>query len=683
MNGSKIPILIALALVASGMLASENQPAQCQEVAQLAGVPESWLAAWNDPPNCDRPLQIVHGIDPRHAMPEGIEQMLHETKSNAAKPQGMRFYSDRGLGGVVCNVAFQDYMQSEKHWKTLIAGIRQCHELGLIVWLYDEQGYPSGAAGGLVLEENRQFEAMELAYDATRENPFIVRPSYEHTHASNNYYASRRYPNLIDDRAVRCFIDKTHVAYWKRLEPYFGKTIQAMFTDEPSLVSVNIGQIPEHVRQRVPVRDPVDPAVRMLPRVPWVYDLAERYQQRYGEDLLPHRRSLFEGDTADDRKVRRKYWALIADLIADRYFGALQTWCAGHRVASSGHSLWEEMLLHHVPLEGNGLKVLMRMDIPGLDMLSSNPERVIHNGWMTAALPASAARLSGRRRVMTEVSDFSEKMGGAGPVGLAEMQATAAWQASWDVTDFTLYYGTGDRPVDAYRAYGDYVGRLNAVLKPARPAPQVLLYYPVYDLWAEYLPVAPSLKLDSQSPRAKRIVGSFMRVGRTLQRNQIPFSLIDHEHLAKATVESDGTLVIGGQRYRALVLPENAELPPSAEAVAGEFRRHGGRVIVDRSEAQQSLVEQLQPEFRASPSSDRIALGQFRRDGHRILLVVNVGRHDYDGHLTGQTAGSWQAMDPATGDVGRCEKDASGRIPLVLSGRQAILLVQATLESSE
>ena len=70
-----------------------------------------------------------------------------------------------------------------------------------------------------------------------------------------------------------------------------------------------------------------------------------------------------------------------------------------HQVASSGHSLWEEELMHHVPLEGNGLKVLGRMDIPGLDMLTSDPEAVIHSGWMTAgaahlgrrAAPAAAA----------------------------------------------------------------------------------------------------------------------------------------------------------------------------------------------------------------------------------------------------------------------------------------------------
>jgi hypothetical protein len=673
--------LLALATVGGSTLAYANERDQSHDVAQQVGVPESWLVRWNEPPNCDRPLQIVHGIDPRRAMPEGIEQMLHRAKPKGAKPQGMRFYLNRGLGGLVCNIAFPEYMRSEKHWKTLVAGVEQCHELGMLVWLYDEQGYPSGAAGGLVLEDEPQFEATELAYDPTRDEPFVVRPSYEYTHASNNYYAARRYTNLIDDRAVHCFIAKTHDAYWKRLEPYFGKTIQAMFTDEPSLIAVNIGQIPEQARQRVLVVDPVDPAARPLPRVPWTCDLPDRYEQRYGEDLLPCRQSLFVGDRAEDRKVRRQFWALVADLIAERYFGALQTWCGGHGIASSGHTLGEETLLHHVPLEGNGLKVLSRMDIPGLDMLSSNPETVIHNGWLTAGLPASAALLTGRRRVMTEVSDFSQKMGGAGPAALADMQATAAWQAAWGVTDFTLYYGLNDRSGETYRAYCDYVGRLNAVLKPARPTPQVLLYYPIYDLWSEYLPVAEPLKLDSQSPRARRIVASFLRTGRRLQRNQIPFSLIDHEHLAGATVQPDGILAIHDQRYTTLILPESTEMSSAAEAVVGEFRRHDGRVIVDRSETQQSLLEQLRPAYRITPPSERIALGQFFRDGRRILLAVNLGSQDYAGILTGQTLGSWHTMDPSTGTLGRCEKDGAGQIPLALAGRQAVLLVQTGASS--
>ncbi len=591
----------------------------------------------------------------------------------------MRHYQELGLGGIVCNVAFQDYMKSQQNWDTLVAVVQACHELGLIVWIYDEQGYPSGAAGGLVLQENPAFEATELAFDATRADPFVVRPAYEHTHASNNFYAARRYVNLIDDRAVRCFVDQTHEQYWQRLAPRFGNTIQAMFTDEPSLMAVNIGPLSEEVRRKVRVVDPVDPNIQPLPRVPWSDDLPQQYQQRYGEDLIAQRRSLYAGSSPDDVRVRRQYWSLVADLVADRYFGALERWCDAHHVASSGHSLWEEGLLHHVPLEGNALKVLGRMQIPGLDVLNSDPEAVIHSGWLTAGLPASAARLGDRRRVMTEVSDFVQKMGGSGPVTLSEMQATAAWQATWDVTDFTLYYAPSDRSAADYRAYCDFVGRLNAVLMDATPVIEVLLYYPIYDLWGEYLPVAEPLQLSSQSPRARQLVESCQRLGQILQRKQIPFTLIDHENLLRAEVHTDGSLKVGHQRYRSIVVPCGVELPDSVAAMLQRFTSAGGRVLRDKDGetalAPEALATALQPVVKIQPASSQVALGQFVRDGQDIVVVVNVGTQIYEGQLTAPNAGDWLLLDPATGTIDRASRSGDGHLRLTLGVRQTQLLV--------
>lgn len=646
---------LALAVLVLGAAAAHTG-----ETMQTPPVPAEWLAAWKRPPAADRPLQIVHGIDPARA--------------------DMRFYQGLGLGGVVCNVSFRDYMRSEEAFKVLASGVEACARLGLVVWLYDEDGYPSGAAGGLVLKEDPACEAQALAFDAAQPEPFLIRPAYEHTHASNNYYAARRYINLLDERATRSFIAHTHEVYWQRLAPHFGKTIQAFFTDEPSLIAVNLGQLPEEVRKKVRVVDAVNPAIPALPTAPWSRDLAEQYQKRHGEDLLTQRRSLFTGDTPQDQKVRRQFWALVADLVTERYFGALQDWCAKHRVASSGHILWEEGLTHHAALDGNHLKALSRMDIPGLDMLSSDPEAVIHSGWLTAALPSSAALLTGRRRVMTEVSDFSQKMGGRGPAALQDMQAAAAWQAAWGVTDFTLYYGTEDRPAEDYRAYCEYVGRLNAALKPARWAPEVLLYYHVYDLWAEYRPVAEPLKLESQSARARSLVGSFQRLGQTLQRKQVPFALVDHEFLAAARPEADGTLVIKDQRFKALLLPEGTELPAGAARVVEEFRAKGGRVLVDGPDGEkltsQALIGALKPAHVLTPASERIALGQFVRDGRRILVVVNVGTGGYAGQVTAEDAGTWVNLHPATGAIEPAATAGPSAIRVSLAGRQAVLLVK-------
>jgi hypothetical protein len=643
-----------------------------------SSLPEGWLARWRSPPAEDRPLQIVHGINPRLAARSGMDRMVPGRGADRVAPAGMQTYSNLGLGGIVCNVAFTDYMRSEENFQVLVDGVEACRRLGLVVWLYDEEGYPSGSAGGLVLRENPAFEATELAFDAGRADPFIIRPAYEFTHASNNYHAARRYVNLLDDRATRAFIAQTHEVYWRRLQAHFGKTIQAMFTDEPSLIAVNLGQIPENARKRVPVVDRLDPSVRPLPAVPWGYDLAEQYRKRYGQDLMSQRRSLFVGDADEDRTVRRQFWGLVADLVADRYFGALQDWCGRHGIASSGHTLWEESVMHHPALEGNALKVLGRMDIPGLDVLSSDPEAVLYEGWLAAALPSSAAMLTGRRRVMTEVSDFSQKMGGQGPVGLPQMQSSAAWQAAWGVTDFTLYYAISDRSPEAYRAYGDYVGRLNAVLKPARPAPEVLLYYPVADLWSEYRPVAEPLHLESQTPRAQRLVCSFLRLGRALSRSQIPFAVADHDFLSAATVGADGRLSIKDCVFRTVVIPEGAEAPAPAARVLDEFRRMGGRVLTDGPDAAKLAVTALADTFlaapRIEPASDRVVLGRFQRDGWHILFLANVGRAPYDGRLTVEAGGTWYALDPGTGAIEPAQAAGPGALRLALAPRQAVLL---------
>jgi hypothetical protein len=628
--------------------------------AQASQLPSDWSAAWQNPPAELRPLQIVHGVP-----------------AEQANDAGMTALKDLGLGGIVCNVDFSEYLVSQAHWETLAAAVEACRKAGLIVWIYDEDGYPSAAAGGLVLKRDRAYEALALIYDPSRPEPFVLRPAYEHTHASNNYYAARRCPNLIDEEAIRCFIEVTHQAYWNRLKDYFGTTIKAFFTDEPSLMAVNIGPLPDDVRTKVRVADPLDPNVKPLPSVPWVRDLQELYRSRFGEDLLPVRKSLFEGISEADRRIRRQFWSLIADLTAQRYFGQIRQWTQAHGVASSGHTLWEETPLHQVPLEGNALKALMQMDIPGLDMLSSDPEAAIHSGWLTATLPASAAVFNGGRRVMTEVSDFSQTMAGRGPASVPEMQATAAWQAAFGVTEFTLYYGYRQRQPDEYRQYCDYVGRLNAVLREARFAPRVLLYYPIYDLWPEYLPVAEKLTHESQSARLQQTVNSFLTLGQRMIRRQIPFALVDHELLSGAEVR-DGSLWIGGYPFAALVLPAGTELPESAASVVNRFKIAGGRVFsagTTRAEIDFDSLSAVSPDTRLTPPNERIVVGRFSRAGRDIHVLVNVAGEPYTGMISLDANAQRLILHPADGRIEQVSANASGELTLAIPPRTAILLI--------
>ena len=61
----------------------------------------------------------------------------------------------QGFGGVVCNVSFDQYLESEAKWEAFTRAVNEAKKAGMALWLYDERGYPSGNAGGITLRITR------------------------------------------------------------------------------------------------------------------------------------------------------------------------------------------------------------------------------------------------------------------------------------------------------------------------------------------------------------------------------------------------------------------------------------------------------------------------------------------------------------------------------------------------
>ena len=97
------------------------------------------------------PLKIVHGFDYPEDTP--YEQIREKIKERLLS------LKEKGFGGIVTNVAFRDYLKSEHLWRVFDIVLEQAKENDMRVWLYDEDGYPSGGAGGLTIDENPDFEA--------------------------------------------------------------------------------------------------------------------------------------------------------------------------------------------------------------------------------------------------------------------------------------------------------------------------------------------------------------------------------------------------------------------------------------------------------------------------------------------------------------------------------------------
>jgi hypothetical protein len=246
--------------------------------------------------NSHRPLQIVHTFESSAGT---TEESIREK---------IRVLQDAGLGGLVANVSLQSYLRDEKAWDVFKRGVKIAHDAGLRVWIYDEEGYPSGAAGGRVLEQYPEGEARGLirTKDTAGHVHYEVITLYEATHATENFYRKRPYINILDPESVKTFIAVTHDQYARVLEP-IGKYIEAFFTDEPSLISAYI------------------PKERTYPlTLPWHSRLPEIFRTRTGYDLLPNREHLFVDVDESDRKIRCDFYEMIADLCAETYFGQIQ-----------------------------------------------------------------------------------------------------------------------------------------------------------------------------------------------------------------------------------------------------------------------------------------------------------------------------------------------------------------------
>lgn len=106
-----------------------------------------FAAQFKTPPASCRILKINHGWP-------GTE---------AARQQQVDDLLKNGFGGFVNSINFGGgYVTSSANWDAMRGGIAAIRKAGLDLWLYDEAGYPSGRAGGLVLEGHPEREARAL-----------------------------------------------------------------------------------------------------------------------------------------------------------------------------------------------------------------------------------------------------------------------------------------------------------------------------------------------------------------------------------------------------------------------------------------------------------------------------------------------------------------------------------------
>ncbi|MCX6142819.1 MAG: hypothetical protein NTZ35_06330, partial [Ignavibacteriales bacterium] len=452
-------------------------------------------------------------------------------------------------------------------------------------------------------------------------------------------------------------------------------------TDEPSLISTYV------------------PAGLDYPKtLPWHESLPRIFKSRKGYDIAEHWESLFVDTGEIDRKIRCDFYEVIADLCAETYFEQLQDWCQAHKTMSSGHLLGEETLVWQTLFDGDPFTCYRRFDLQGIDMILSDPERIMNQKFfLVPKVASSAARLQGKRRVMCEISDFFGMMGGR-HAPLAQMKCTAGVLMSLGITDFTSYYSVplkaGEQAdptpksrrfsVAEYRQYTDYVSRVNTFLGEGAFAPRTAVLHPIVSVWANFTPPTRSMYEPHPNERVRFIDDSFANLCRDLLQHQIDFDIVDERSVAEARVEGK-MLVIGEQKYAVLVLPPMDTTRLGTLDKIKQFAEEGGSVFThplaptfaaegpDKDNQIRSMMgriaakgglhqatpkstpmaylvnSRIPPQCILNPPSPNILCKAVTRKEGKTYFLVNTSSVAFDGACTLLSLGKPTAFDPATG----------------------------------
>lgn len=475
---------------------------------------------------------------------------------------GFVIHPRKGLPGSISYLSDR-YMHFVRH------AVEEAARLGMRVVLYDEAMYPSGAAHGLVAAENPQWASRCLwmeQHDApvpaaedivaacaahvaegrvsdiallTADGGLfsapddgrvllIFREGFSggtirgiHENEDDGEPNAPKSADLLNPEAVQAFIRITHERYFAVLGEHFGKTVIAMFTDEPDIKGRNSRQ------------DAIAWTTGFLPE--------------FGDaSLLPH---LFFPGHED---VKRRYRQAVNARMVRTYYQPLADWCEAHHIALTGH-----------PAKGYDIGLLTPFQIPGQDVVWRFVD--IEKGLegeesVLAKCSADSARHRNRRR------NANECFGCCGPK--ASQWAMTPGDMKWYM-DYLLVRGVNLLCPHAFY-YSTRDGRGDE--RPPDAGPNNA-WWPEYKQISAYMRRLCWLMTDSvnQARVAVLCEGDRMDWQHTasLYEQQIEFNYLESDLLADCRVV-DGALCIANQRYTH-VLPLDTPLTAEQQAIIAPF----------------------------------------------------------------------------------------------------------------
>jgi len=498
--------------------------------------------------------------------------------------------------------------------------VRKAKELGLDVWIYDENSYPSGFAGGhvpdempesynqgqmlhltkmgrlsdeveglagtggavigaaegkyvyVLKEENGGFTDITSRlkeYAGKEGNFYLFNKAY---YGRSPWYGGFSYVDLMVKGVTEKFIDVTMKGYEQSIGAEFGKTVRGVFSDEANIETQGSGN------------------------VRWTPDLFTAFREKWGYELLPNLPLLYEETGAglagtkgsvDWKKVRHDYFETLLDLFVDRWSKPFAAWAAGKNLEWTGH-YWE----HEWPSPNNGpdnMAMYVYPQRPGIDMLfnqfnETSPGAQFGNVRSVKEL-ASVSNQMGKKR------NLSETYGGGGwDLTFKDMKRLGDWEFVLGVNTLNQHLAhmtiNGARKYDYPQSFSyhtpwwPYYGSLNIhftrltfALTRGEERNNVLVLEPTTTAWMYF-------NHDRSDPKFSEIGNNFQAFVTRLQKAQVEYDLGSEYIIRGFGSVAGGKFVVGKRAYGVVVIPAEMEnVDKRTLELLKEFAGQGGKIV--------------------------------------------------------------------------------------------------------
>lgn len=523
----------------------------------------------------------------------------------------IKLLKEGGLGGffIHSRIGLLTPYLSDEWFSRVDVMLREAKKYGLSAWLYDEDRWPSGFAGGKVLEAHPEFRQKLLAVVETQELPdlqqkqltlagrlydarllkvFLAEKKSSAALASysditeetetlqekklkpprafllfyrvmpafhEEWFNGHNYADLLDENAVNAFLENTHEKYKQDAGKFFGNLIPGIFTDEPSYTFV-----------------PSNPPNA----VPWTSVFPDIFMEKKKYDVMGHLPALFY-NTGGDSRYRYDFWSALTERFVENYTKRLYAWCDKNKLKLTGHFIIEDTLAGQIQWGANMLHYQYE-HIPGIDHLGRNINDVI-----TPKQASSVAHQTGKPRVL------SETFGGGGWNTLPLHQK---WIADWQfalginfMNQHLFHYSLrGQRKYDYppsffyhqpywkhYKKISDYFARLSYVLSQGKFHADALVIHPIGSAWCVTSP--------RDASRVNELNETFVKLTENLLSRHVSFDFGDEMLMEKLAGVKGKTINVGKMSYSAVIIPPSVSLRKSTVKLLQAFSKNGGKII--------------------------------------------------------------------------------------------------------